>query len=261
MEKICRHCSDLFTAKRKDVVYCSASCRQMAYLERQFNAIPENELVNGTSNQSKISFNPSIDTLNKNNETSIDVLSEDSEPSIDTLLKEKTHPINKSETSSINELTSEEPTKEYQVVSSKYATAISELSNQRDYISSLNNCIYVHKNLPCYEVGMRLKCLAECLLLFSEMKLTDLDDLKELCNAFTQTIGSRYYKSLPDKFPYTFYILSLRDKLKQLIVENRQDEKIKFRLSSKNKIELIVTRYELSYFFKKKKFCDINFEE
>lgn len=261
MEKICRHCSDLFTAKRKDVVYCSASCRQMAYLERQFNTIPENELVNGTLYQLQSKLNPSIDTLNKNRETSIDVLSEDSEPSIDTLQTEKIHSIHKSETSSADELTNEEPIKEYQVVSSKYATAISELSNQRDYISSLNNCIYVHKNLPCYEIGLRLKCLAECLLLFSEMKLTDLDDLKEICNAFTKTIGSRYYKSLPDKFPYISYILSLRDKLKQLIVENRQDEKIQFRLSSENKIELIVTRYELSYFFKKKKFCDINFEE
>ena len=265
MEKICEHCGDLFIAKRKDVTYCSASCRQMAYIGRRYYAVTENEPVNGIPNHyqpsSLSSLKPSIDALNKNRETSMDVLNEDNETSIDTLQSEKINHINKSEIPLTNELINKEPIKEYQFVNSKYLTAISDLSNQRDYISILNNCIYVHKNVPCYDVGMRLKCLVECLLLFSEMKLTDMDDLKEICNAFTLTIGSNYYNGLPDKFPYKSYIVSLRDKLKQLIIENRQDEKIQFRLSTENKIELITTRYELSYFFTKKRFCDINFAE
>lgn len=269
MEKICEHCSDLFIAKRKDVVYCSASCRQMAYMERRLNSFSGSEPVNEFPNQTQISnlsidtsnTKMSIDALNKNSETSIDGLGEYDETSIDTLQTEKTNQINKSETSLTNELARKEPIKKYQFVNSKYLNAISDLSNQRDYISILNNCIYVHKSVPCYDVGMKLKCLVECLLLFSEMKLTDMDDLKEICNAFTLTIGSNYYKGLRDKFPYKSYIVSLRDKLKQLIIENRQDEKIQFRVNTENKIELIATRYELSYFFPKKRFCDINFAE
>lgn len=265
MEKICEHCGDLFIAKRKDVVYCSASCRQMAYMERRLNSFSGSEDISQTqiSNLSIDTSNtkPSIDISKKDSETSIDGLGEYDETSIDTLQKEKINHINKSETSLTNELINKEPIKEYHFVNSKYLNAISDLSNQRDYISILNNCIYVHKNVPCYDVGMRLKCLVECLLLFSEMKLTDIDDLKEVCNAFTLTIGSNYYKGLPDKFPYQSYIVSLRDKLKQLIIENRDDEKIQFRVSTENKIELIVTRYELSYFFTKKRFCDINFAE
>lgn len=265
MEKICEHCSDLFIAKRKDVVYCSASCRQMAYMERRLNSFSGSEDICQTqiSNLSIDTSNtkPSIDISKKDSETSIDGLREYNETSIDILETEKINHIDKSEIPLTTELTGKESIKAYQEVNSKFLNSISDLSNQRDYISILNNCIYVHKNVPSYDVGMRLKSLVECLLLFSEMKLTDMDDLKEICNAFTLTIGSNYYKGLPDKFPYKSYIVSLRDKLKQLIIENRQDEKIQFRLSTENKIELIATRYELSYFFTKKRFCDINFAE
>ena len=93
------------------------------------------------------------------------------------------------------------------------------------------------------------------------MKSTELEDLKEICNAFTLTINSRHYKELQDKFPYKSYIVSLRDRLKELIIENRKEERIQFRLSTENKIELIATRHELSYLCPKKKFCDLNFEE
>jgi hypothetical protein len=82
-----------------------------------------------------------------------------------------------------------------------------------------------------------------------------------VCNAFTLTIGSSYYKELLTLYPYTAYLVLLRNKLKQVIIENQSDKHIAFRLSSESKIELIATRYELSYFCTKKKFCDMNFSE
>ena len=62
MEKICEHCGEVFEAKRKDVVYCSASCRQMAYMNRKLN-FNSNE-----SDLGKISFSGM--TLNSENEES-----------------------------------------------------------------------------------------------------------------------------------------------------------------------------------------------
>ena len=279
MEKICEHCSDLFTVKRKDVVYCSASCRQMAYLNRRLNAHYTDEINNRIALHDPLdpkpsNPKPSIDGLQnskENNEPSIDTLGKYTKPSIDVLKnshseikndrstqlkQETTNDINTANTALINE-----PAQAYKNSSSRFLTAISELSNQRDYISVLNNCLYVHKNVPCYEISERLKCLTECLLLFSEMKLTDIEDLKEVCNAFTLTIGSIYYKELPTLYPYTAYLVLLRNKLKQVIIENQSDKHIAFRLSAESKIELIATRYELSYFYAKKKFCDINFSE
>jgi hypothetical protein len=273
MEKICEHCNEQFIVNRKDVVYCSASCRQMAYMERKFNSTPEK--VNKKIYVIPLSDTPkdetSTDVLRNDNEASIDTLQNNEEPSIDVLefnSKNANHTLTEfsnadklNANESTTELIDKAPGKEYKKVSSKFLTAIGDLSNRRNYLSILNNCLYVHKNVPSYGIGMRLKCLVECLLLFSEMNLTELDDLKELCNAFTLTIGSNYYKELPAKFPYTSYLLSLRDKLKQLIIENRNDEKIQFRLSTENKIELIATRFELSHFYAKKKFCDLNFSE
>lgn len=283
MEKICEHCGDLFIVKRKDVVYCSASCKQMAYLNRRLNAHYTDEINNrvqlhDTSNHkpsidglqnSKENNETSIDTLNKNNEPSIDILNKHIEPSIDDLENNHSETTNdvstEFEQETTNNLntsnTTNEPTQTYKDINSRFLTAISELSDQRDYISVLNSCLYVHQNAPCFEVSERLKCLTECLLLFSEMKTTDIEDLKEVCNAFTLTIGSSYYKELPTLFPYTAYLVLLRNKLKQLIIENHKEKHIAFRLSTESKIELMATRYELSYFCTKQKFCDINFSE
>ena len=274
MEKICEHCNELFIVKRKDVVYCSASCRQMAYIDRRFNSVMNNETV-GTLTEIPLcdmpNTKPSIDGFKNNAETSIDTSPKNEESSIDASQISLTNAHHQQSDSgdeaqyhaqeSTAEHLSHTPNEAYKDINSKFLTAIADLSNRRDYLSTLNNCLYVHKNVPSHNIGMKLKCLVECLLLFSEMNLTDLDDLKEVCNAFTLAIGSNYYKQLPDRFPYTTYIHSLRNKLKQLIIENRNDEKIQFRLSPDNKIELMATRFELSHFYAKKTFCDINFSD
>jgi hypothetical protein len=245
----------------------------MAYLNRRLSSNYTDEINNrvqlhDTSNHnssidglqnSKGNNETSIDTLNKNNEPSIDILNKHTETSIDVLENINSERPNKIDISSNNLI--DEPQQTYKDIKSRFLTEISELSNQRDYISVLNSCLYVHQNIPCYEVSERLKCLTECLLLFSEMKSTDIEDLKEVCNAFTLTIGSSYYKELPTLFPYTAYLVLLRNKLKQLIIENHRDKHIAFRLSTESKIELMATRHELSYFCAKKKFCDINFSE
>ncbi len=93
------------------------------------------------------------------------------------------------------------------------------------------------------------------------MKYTDVDDLKEVCNAFILLTKSDCFIELPTNFPYTKYILNLRDKLKQLCIDNNELERIKFRINRENKIELMVTRFELAHFIPKKKFGDLNFGE
>ena len=86
MGRICGHCKEVFLPKRKNVMYCSSSCRQMAYMQRKFvppvaiNNLQEIEL------QNKPNEKPSIDSLdNQTNEPSIDVLEENKKVSIDVL--------------------------------------------------------------------------------------------------------------------------------------------------------------------------------
>lgn len=246
MEKICEHCGEPFEAKRKDVVYCSASCRQMAYMNRKFN------FSANTSDQGKINFagvtlngENSIEAIDSPNEEN---LSEEVET--DSSLDSNEHIGDKE--SSIPEQINYE---------SKFNNAMVELFNDREYDTALNSCFYSKKSAPIYWVSIRLKCLVECLLMFSEMKFSDVDDLKEVCNAFILMTRSDCFIELPPNFPYKNYILNLREKLKQVCINNNELERIKFRISRENKIELMVTRFELSHFIPKKKFGDLDFGE
>ena len=67
-----------------------------------------------------------------------------------------------------------------------------------------------------FVVSTRFKCFVECLLTFSEMKTIELDDLKEICNAFTLLIISSYFKSMPEAYLYIDEILELRESLKMI---------------------------------------------
>ena len=144
MEKICEHCGYLFIVKRKDVVYCSASCRQMAYLNRRLNAHYTDEINNriqlhDTSNHNpsidglqngEENYETSIDTLNKNNEPSIDTLRKYTEPSIDDIENRYSETANNIKTS--NSSLINEPEQAYKDIKSRFLTEISELSNQRN---------------------------------------------------------------------------------------------------------------------------------
>ncbi len=259
MKKNCEYCNDIFEAKRKDVVYCSASCRQMAYMERKLQNFSEPSSIQDlTFHNSTENFKTSIDVLkeeseNKSVETIQNPLSESNKLSIDVLRKESEPSIDVLKTTKQNE--------GYQEASSNLINDIADLMNNRDYIHPLNTIYYSNKDLPSYWVGMRLKCLAECLLLFSEMKTTDVDDLKEICNSFTMIINSEYYKRLPVKFPYKQKLVLWRDKLKQVCMDSDETESVAFRLSRENKMDLIITRFELSHFIPKQKFSELDFNE
>lgn len=249
MEKICEHCGEVFEAKRKDVVYCSASCRQMAYMNRKLN-FNSNE-----SDLGKISFSEM--TLNSENEESF--VKEE-------LINNGTEDVEQSDdVDAVSYLESTEPKElpdqELKNYESKFNTAMIERFNEREYDLALNTCLYSQKSAPSFWVSIRLKCLVECLLMFSEMKYTNVDDLKEICNAFILMTKSDCFIHLPANFPYTKYIIHLRDKLTSICNANDLLERIKFRISRENKIELIVTRFELSHFLPKKKFCDLDFSE
>lgn len=260
MEKLCEHCGETFEAKRKDVVYCSASCRQMAYMNRKLN-------FNTVSDSGKISF--SGITLSSGNEEplvreeKINDVTEDIEQiddannNLDNTVTTTT-PLESAEPKELANQESKEELKNYE---SKFNSAMVELFNDRELDVALNTCFYSQQSAPSLWVGIRLKCLVECLLMFSEMKYTSVDDLKEVCNAFILMTQSDCFIHLPANFPYTKYIIHLREKLKTICIANNNLERIKFRINRENKIELIVTRFELSHFLPKKKFCNLDFGE
>lgn len=255
MEKLCEHCGHVFMAKRNDSLYCSASCRQMAYMERRLNPLISYPSIDGYSN----SGDPSIDGYGEPEETSIDTLKLSDDLSIDISAKKQEPLVD--DRGHQEKLALQKSNQEaYQPAESLFLNSIVEMVNTRDYLSALAICLYP-PNIPVEKTGIRLKCLAECLLMFSEAKCTELDDLKEVCNAFTLTMQSKYYKQLPANFPYTRYILRLRDRLRRFIISHEPSKSVRFRLSPESRTELISTRYELSEFFPNTPFCNLSFSE
>lgn len=221
MEKECPYCKKTFAVQRIDSVYCSRSCRQMAYMERKLERLKEAKL-NGTANAEQ----------------------GEAKELLPVIATEKPPPKTEDE---------------YQVYESKLLDALRDKEREDKGMSALNACIRIHQDIHSYWIGLRLRCLVECLLLFSEAKFTNMTDLMELCNAFTHMKRSIHYQSLPDLFPYRIAIDELRDKLKQLCIKAHKADQVKFRMEQKDKIDLILLRYSLAQFFPKQKFDELKF--
>ncbi|MBS1652286.1 MAG: hypothetical protein JSU07_09780 [Bacteroidetes bacterium] len=224
MEKECQHCKKTFTVKRIDSVYCSRSCRQMAYMVRKATR-PKPIAVVGEFSENMSAFNEGQNHLSKQ--------------------ERKIAP---------------QAEQKYEPHESRILNLIHERINDDRKLLALNTCLNTHEDIHSYWVGIRLRCLAECLLLFSEAKFTRISDLMELCNAFTQVRKSIHYQNLPDVFPYRSIIEDINHKLKSLCIKAQKSEQIKFRMKEQDKIELIAVRYELAQFFRKEKFSQLNFE-
>ncbi len=255
MEKTCQYCKETFVAKRIDSVYCSRSCRQMAYMDRKQNVIkiiPPLALRNEGLEITDLKNNK-----NPIHETSIDG-SEMRKSNIDGSLKNKNPSIDGFSLTKLDEKKQVE--EKYVYIHSQFIEGITEKVNDTTNTSTLNNCIINEQDIPTYWIGLRFRCLVECLLLFSEMKFTTVADLMEVCNAFTTILRSSYYVLLPEEFPYRNIMVNLKEKLKKVCIKTHKIEKIKFRLAQDDKIQLIAIRFELSQFIPKKQFNELLFE-
>jgi len=237
MEKTCPYCEKTFAGKRTDSLYCSPSCRQMAYIGRKTKV----ELLPPRSDQHIASGlignddTSAAEAKRTGTLVSTDALPEIQKPSIDA---------------------SEEKYTPYQ---SRFLDSLIEFTNERHQQSSLETCL-MHEDLPSYSVSLHLRCLVECLLIFSELKFLKVDDLMEVCNAFTYIVRSKNYALLPREYPYTDAILMLKEKLKRVCLKVENADQIKFRLTQEDKMEIIAMRFELAKFIPKRQFNELDFE-
>lgn len=92
------------------------------------------------------------------------------------------------------------------------------------------------------------------------MQSIELDDLKEVCNAFTGILESRSFKVMFPEYPYMNEIPRLRDLIKNLCL-NAEEETLTFRLKKETKLQLIASRWELANYLPKVSFSKLNFQE
>lgn len=264
MERLCEYCMESFTPKRVDMCYCSPSCRQMAYLKRKTSPDNINKNIAGlnyqTSDNDRIiqsqntedckssnSFDTQTKTILPASET--DVTNAHENEAVNKSIAN--HTIKPSETSNKNQYIERE---------SVFIKELTDLANERDYVNDLSLLNYEGSEAAAW-VNVRYRCLVECLLTFSEMKQLELDDLKEVCNAFTDLLNSRYYKYLPVRYPYTMEIEQLRNNIKQICINSEEEQVMNFKLREETRKKMIVTRWELAHYAPKKSFSQLNFKE
>jgi hypothetical protein len=275
MEYLCSYCSKPFVPKRTDSLYCSHSCRQFAYVLRKSSkesirnfpvvkAIPLQDEIAGeqmeesigqTEDQSKLK-EQSANSIIK--ESKLSVLTVKELPvKTDNKLPVRTEEKKESVISqAIIKKTEESDYINYQ---SRCVTTLDKLYGERDLWYNLSK-FFDSKDEAGTWVSERYRCLVEVLITFSEMKRVELDDLKEVCNAFTSVIRSKYFKCLHPNYPYIDEIDQLRERIKTTCLK-RSEGFIKYRLNKEQKQILIVTRFELSQFVPKRKFNELGFKE
>jgi hypothetical protein len=109
-------------------------------------------------------------------------------------------------------------------------------------------------------INTRFLCLVESLLCMSEMKIVELDDLKEICNAFHVLLNSDNFQNMPFNYPYTNEMVKYYETIR-LFCGRSQDEAVTVKFTRTTKAELIAARYELAQFVKWIKFDELEFDE
>lgn len=246
----CDYCKKPFQPKRTDSLYCSHSCRQMAYVLRKATA---KDGLHGT-------YVASMELPGEeepSGEAFLDYLSTKEQLPVPTDKAVRTD----TENVRTDNLKTEKPIAEPEYVDheSSYLSDIGDLYHERDNDMALDK-FFDRKDAAGIWVSETYRCLLECLLLFSEMKQVELDDLKEVCNAFTRMIKSKYFQCLHSDYPYLNEITELRQRIRNICLKASESQFVKYHPNAEQRKQLIVARFELSQFVRKKKFSELNFK-
>jgi hypothetical protein len=110
-------------------------------------------------------------------------------------------------------------------------------------------------------ITVRFRCLVESLLRLSNYSSIDRHTLFCVTDAFIRLAQSRVFQKLPASYPYTELIKELCFKLNKIANENRNSEKIVFRLPLERKAFLMSIRYLLIKHVPAIKFSEIDFTD
>jgi len=240
MERLCEHCGQPFVPKRIDAAYCGHSCRQQAYLLRKFGL--GNNSAEGKSDYSEIQ-----NEMTDNQEPLLSITNDEPQPS---------PRIEKCIEVTESKLLTDKKGTEY---SSSFLDYIDQRINFRDY-SSFLYAFEIHYPALSYWVNTRYLCLIESLLKLSETKSVDVDDLKDISNAFHLLLHSETFENMPPAYPYKNEMNKYFETIKQFCF-NSEEEMVVLRFTRRTKAELLATRFELAQLVAKVGFDQLNFSE
>lgn len=244
----------------------------MAFMKRQGGSVdfvfPKHQNVNTINRQVNKASNgqvigninsQNVNNFSKENANSISLFSNDDDVFDSTKNKYRN---TESKTPTDYQTVKTSIDEQYIPVKCKWIHKIYERFNERGNDEKFNSpaTVFKEKMNQVEWVSIHYRCLLECVIILSKMKDIEWADLAELTNAFIFLMTTTYFKELPDNYPFTKDIISLRDKLKHFCLEMQDEELVQFRLKFDTKKELFLQRFELSLSFPKINFSQLQID-
>src|SRR5215212_890354 len=234
MSTICLHCGNPMQSQRSTKKYCSDSCKQLAFYKRSGLAL--------VSCDGGLSLS---DTQDHQNEPA-DIEGGSIQPCKPEFKEDlSTHQLNDKPSAAANNSFTVKPDQDevsYKWVRSKIIDSIADHVDNSDALFMFQHpgqywAAYV---LPSVKwVSLRLRCLVESLIKFSNFSVVEYDNIISLKEAFTALINSNYFTLLPGNYPFTALIKEIEQKLALIAKRHEHCESIRFGLSVNRKVELI----------------------
>jgi len=240
----CPYCQEEFNAKRRDKIYCSNSCKQMAFIKRCENTVG----VAFTNTQS----------VHAKRQVAEPSIVQNVKPSIKNIDVSKVKQQTQKPDSLIYEEDDDEK-KNYVPIRCKWIDEVFKQFDKRGCDTWLKVLPYdMEKRVEW--VGIHYRCLLDCVIILSEIKAIAWADLAEVTNALTFLSSSNYFKGLPNNYPFTKDIVLLRDKLKCFCLETQSEIQVQFDVNFSTKKDLLLQRYELSTVYSKISFNQLQLD-
>lgn len=278
MEKKCLYCEKDLQYQRSSRKYCSDNCKQLAYYKRKGVS-----LSGVSDDNSGVTVNPVESEIHSNRvkQEAVTVKEPDNVKAngftINYTPEEQSIAVNDSNTNGLDKNTVKENVAvkqegnntvknvlpEYEWEESELITQIEDWICREKQIQEIFECpqnYWAGDTLSIVRwVTMVLRCLIESIIQLSNRPHIDNHTLFEVEDAFNRLVDSYCYEFLPNNYPYKNLIKELQQKMNAMTHANKQNEKVRFRISLDRKAKLIATRFIIGEFVPKIKFSELEF--
>lgn len=259
MEKKCQRCGKTFEAERHLKRYCSDTCRQYAYLERNGLKIYRPPEMNSLSTEQKPvvkNVQPLINNKSFNDEN-------DSKSERKTIRKHKVSIENEKETvNPVNDIPSDQlgelmqemkelkeqvaKNNQQQITQPYREKSFQELLDERlklhygeNMFTQENYCQWKYYDFKYANyVNERMKSHLNILLKFHKEGVAEFRYVKSVYDKLEELTKSWEYNHLPSDYPYREKINDFSKRLKKIIEQYNEDDEIEFRIRKSLRVEM-----------------------
>jgi hypothetical protein len=260
----CLYCgNEDLKSKRSTRKYCNDNCKQLAYYKRKGKTLSGITAENpGSSEKEEVSVKEPLTVkpvdFTVNSKTEPETVSETITPPADRV---KENPTVNPEEKKIPATDLQDRSQEYEWEESRFLNSIQGFINKgynEQYMLQHPSRYWAGDTLGVVRwITQCLLCLTESMIRLSNRRHIDSHTLFEIADAFNRLAGSYSFGFLPANYPYKNLIKELQYKMNALANANRDREKVRFRLSSSRKAQLIAARFIIGNFVPRIKFSEL----